>query len=197
MTRPSDAVPRSPQSLARAAQILVGLYALLDPSRPKLFDATDDGLFYSRYVSASALVGLATLVTFLLWFRRCRYNAQALSVGPFAHTPGWAVGAWFTPVLMWWRPRRIALDIHRAVGHDPATDTTVTLINAWWAAWIAHMVAAVTATSTSYADSVVLSVVSQALYLIAAVFVILVIQRMTAAQTRAVAAYAPARVPAA
>jgi hypothetical protein len=55
----------------------------------------------------------------------------------------------------------------------------------------------VTATSTSYADSVVLSVVSQALYLIAAVFVILVIQRMTAAQTRAVAAYAPARVPAA
>ena len=80
MTRPSDAVPRSPQPLARAAQILVGLYALLDPTRPKLFDATDDGLFYSRYVSASALVGLATLVTFLLWFRRCRYNAQ-VSVG--------------------------------------------------------------------------------------------------------------------
>ncbi|MGW9135953.1 DUF4328 domain-containing protein [Streptomyces sp. NPDC055681] len=197
MTRPSDAVPRSPQSLARAAQILIGLYALLDPMRPKLFDATDDRLFYSRYVSASFLVGLATVVTFLLWFRRCRYNAQALSVGPFAHTPGWAVGSWFTPVLMWWRPRRTALDIHRAVGHDPAPDTTVTLINAWWAAWIAHMVGAVMATSTSYADSVVLSVASQALYLIAAVFVILVIQRITAAQTRAVATYVPTQVPAA
>ncbi|MGW6901432.1 DUF4328 domain-containing protein [Streptomyces sp. NBC_00624] len=196
MTRPSDAVPRSPQPLARAAQILVGLYALLDPTRPKLFDATDDGLFYSRYVSASALVGLATLVTFLLWFRRCRYNAQALSVGPFAHTPGWAVGAWFTPVLMWWRPRRIALDIHRAVGHDPATDTTVTLINVWWTTRLAHQAVGTIATSTSYADSILLSVAGQTLNLIASVFVILVIQRITAAQTRAVATYAPAEVPA-
>ncbi|MET8325014.1 DUF4328 domain-containing protein [Streptomyces sp. NPDC005181] len=165
--------------------------------RPRLFDATDHGLFYSRYVSASFLVGLATLVTFLLWFRRCRYNAQALSVGPFAHTPGWAVGAWFTPVLMWWRPRRIALDIHRAVGHDPAPETTVALINAWWATWIAHMTAAVIATRRDYADSVALSVTAQVLYLIAAVLVILVIQRITAAQTRAVATYVPAESPAA
>jgi Domain of unknown function (DUF4328) len=192
MTTSSGAAPHSPQSLARAAQILIGLYALLDPTRPKLFDATDHGPFHSRYLSASYLVGLATLVTFLVWFRRCRYNAQALSVGPFAYTPGWAVGAWFTPVLMWWRPRRIVLDIHRAVGHDPAPDTTVTLINAWWATWIAHTAGALPATSTAYADSVVLSVVSQALYLIAAVLVILVIQRITAAQSSAVAPYAPA-----
>ncbi|MFI5635004.1 DUF4328 domain-containing protein [Streptomyces sp. NPDC051664] len=95
------------------------------------------------------------------------------------------------------RPRRIALDIHRAVGHDPAPDTTVTLINAWWAAWIAHMAGSAMVTSASYADSVVLSVASQALYLIAAVFVILVIQRITAAQTKAVAMYAPVAVPAA
>ncbi len=95
---------------------------------------------------------------------------------------------------MWWRPRRIALDIHRAVGHDPAPDTTVTLINAWWAAWIAHMVGSAMASTASYADSVVLSVVSQAVYLIAAVFLILVIQRITAAQSRAVATYTPAEV---
>ncbi|MET7858723.1 DUF4328 domain-containing protein [Streptomyces sp. NPDC005318] len=192
MKRSPGAIPSTPQSLARAAQILIGLYALLDPMRPRLFSATDHGLFYSRYLSVSFVVGIATLVTFLLWFRRCRYNAQALSVGPFAHSPGWAVGAWFTPVLMWWRPRRIALDIHRAIGHDPAPDTTITLINAWWAAWIAHMAGAMMAASSAYADSVVVLAASQALYLIAAVLLVLVIQRITAAQTSAVTTYAPA-----
>ncbi|MFF1900222.1 DUF4328 domain-containing protein [Streptomyces sp. NPDC058206] len=191
MTRPSDPVPRSPQSLGRAAQILIGLDTLLDPMRPRLFEATDHGLFYSRYLSASFLVSLATIVTFLLWFRRCRYNAQAVSVGPFTHSAGWAVGAWFTPVLMWWRPRRIALDMHRAVGHDPAPDTTVTLINAWWAARLAHLVAATIAATTRYAHSVPLLVTAQALYLISGVLVVLVIQRITAAQTRTVATYAP------
>ncbi|MGW1731716.1 MULTISPECIES: hypothetical protein [unclassified Streptomyces] len=58
------------------------------------------------------------------------------------------------------------------------------------------MAGAVTPTSAGYADSVVLSAVTQAGYLIAAVLVILVIQRITAAQTRAVATYTPAEEPA-
>ncbi|MFD8967553.1 DUF4328 domain-containing protein [Streptomyces sp. NPDC059568] len=182
--------PRDSRRLARAAQIFVALFALLDPLRPTLFTDAEQGErgeLYGRYMQVSSTLGLVAIIVFVLWFRRCRHNAELLSPGSFAHSPGWAVGAWFTPILMFWRPRRIALDIHRALTHNSAPDNTVTLINAWWATWIGHTAAALMATSGD-TTSLPLSITAQALYLIAAVLVIMLIQRFTTAQTPAQAA---------
>ncbi|MYZ36357.1 MULTISPECIES: DUF4328 domain-containing protein [unclassified Streptomyces] len=178
--------PRDSRRLARAAQIFVALFALLDPLRPTLLTGAEQGErgdLYVRYLQISTTVGLVAIIVFVLWFRRCRHNAELLSPGSFTYSPGWAVGAWFTPVLMFWRPRRIALDIHRVLTHGSAPDNTVTLINAWWAAWIGHTAAGLLATSADNTASLPLSITAQALYPIAAVLVIVVIQRFTTAQT--------------
>ncbi|WTE60763.1 DUF4328 domain-containing protein [Streptomyces sp. NBC_01617] len=116
-------------------------------------------------------------------------SQAARRVGWAPHGPGYP-----RPARIAVRPTRIRTS-NTEIRPIPLV-TTVTLINAWWAAWLAHMAGAVTPTSAGYADSVVLSAVTQAGYLIAAVLVILVIQRITAAQTRAVATYTPAEEPA-
>ena len=52
------------------------------------------------------------------------------------YSPGRSLRVWFTPVVMWWAPRRAVLDIWRAGGGAG----TPWLINAWWSAWLAKSV---------------------------------------------------------
>ncbi|MFI9366745.1 DUF4328 domain-containing protein [Kitasatospora sp. NPDC053057] len=79
---------------------------------------------------------LAAAVVFLMWFWRCRVNAEVLAPGRHSYSSGMAVGSWFIPGLMWWAPWRVALDVWRAsgaVGGSP-------LVNAWWIAWLVKSV---------------------------------------------------------
>jgi Domain of unknown function (DUF4328) len=58
------------------------------------------------------------------------------------YAPGWAIGAWFVPVLNFWRPKQIANDIWR--GSDPGypgqqplwREPVSPLLLFWWSAWI-------------------------------------------------------------
>ena len=114
------------------------------------------------------------MVAFLTWFRRCRDNAELRLPGSVSYTRGWALGAWFNPLYMWWRPRRIAMDIYRAGVDRTSPDPNGRLINAWWAAWIASIGAPFLPFDAQGANKV--------LNLIAAVLAIMVIQRITAPQ---------------
>jgi hypothetical protein len=53
------------------------------------------------------------IVFFLVWLSRCRRNAEYL-FGASVAPGGWAVVVWFIPVINWWVPRQIVLDIERA-----------------------------------------------------------------------------------
>ena len=51
---------------------------------------------------------LCTIPVFLVWFSRVRHNAGLW--GPQRRSRGWAIGAWFTPVVNLWFPYQIAAD---------------------------------------------------------------------------------------
>ena len=63
------------------------------------------------------LAFIATIVLFLMWFSRAYQNVERLGGGPLRYGRGWAIGAWFVPVLNLFRPKQIANDIWR--GSDP------------------------------------------------------------------------------
>ena len=61
---------------------------------------------------------------------------------------GWAIGAWFTPVVNLWFPRRIAGDIWDA-STAWGERRSHGLVNAWWALWLLSLLAG-RAAFTSY-----------------------------------------------
>jgi hypothetical protein len=91
-----------------------------------------------------ALVVLAAFVVsavlFIRWFHRAYSNLPALDVTT-RFKRGWAIWAWFVPILWFWRPKQIANDIWRGGFPSPQpmaiTRTEVPgLLGFWWAAWI-------------------------------------------------------------
>lgn len=123
-----------PRPLAVAAQLLVGLQSALQIALG--FAGGTRSETFRTLTPVSVPLFIATVVVFLCWFRRCRLNAEVFAPGTQRHSPGFAVGAWFIPLVWWWMPRRIALDVWRASG--PAGGTW--LIEAWWVAWLAKSI---------------------------------------------------------
>ena len=88
-------------------------------------------------------VFLVAVVLFLRWFHRAYANLPSLR-SERRFKGGWAIGAWFVPILNLWRPKQIANDIWR--GSDPSprsvekgiiSESVPSLLGFWWAAWIA------------------------------------------------------------
>lgn len=57
---------------------------------------------------SQSLTYLATVVVFLVWFRRVRLNAGLFDASAQRMAPGWAVGGWFVPVGNLWLPYQVA-----------------------------------------------------------------------------------------
>jgi len=87
---------------------------------------------------------IACAILFIVWFAPAYRNLRVLGVPDLRFGPGWAIGAWFVPVLNLWRPKQIANDIWR--GSDPEAPASLAgelqlrpvapLVTGWWAAWI-------------------------------------------------------------
>jgi Domain of unknown function (DUF4328) len=111
------------------------------PSLDEL-DASDTRQGIAGLLELATLI--AVVVAFLMWFSRAYKNLAALGATGFRFTPGWAVGAWFVPILNLWRPKQIANDIWRA--SDPAAPpeqgsawrdrATPAVLTIWWIVWI-------------------------------------------------------------
>ncbi|MEU2756991.1 DUF4328 domain-containing protein [Streptomyces albidoflavus] len=86
-----------------------------------------------------SLVYFASIVVFLVWFRRGRVNAEVFD--PYGHTlrRGWAVGSWFVPFANLWLPRRVAVDTWRASA-SPAGRRGTWLLNLWWVTFVVDTV---------------------------------------------------------
>lgn len=203
---------RSPVGLGRAAAAVLGLVIAAD-----LFAIYADLLQYGvagdlldgvhgtgiirRADRADTLYGtagivqttalLTSIVVYLCWFHRVRVNAEVFN--PFGHSRkrGWAIGAWFTPVVNLWMPRRITLDIWDA-SSPWSTPRSHAPVNAWWTLWIISLLAD-RAAFTSYQradgaqelhDAARLMFFSDAVDIAAAAFAILVVLRLTGMQHR-------------
>ncbi|MFI6947131.1 DUF4328 domain-containing protein [Streptomyces sp. NPDC050422] len=204
---------RSPVGLGKAVCVLLGSVAVADVlaigagihSRQVFGDGmADDFLTYDEAGadradmlfqasgSLQVLTFLATVVVFLVWFRRVRQNAEVFDAYAHSMRPGWAIGAWFVPVGALWLPHRVASGIWTASspGGSNRPPTPRGLLHAWWAALLCSEV------FSRYAEQVysdaedrdeILSgfdqvMASDALDIAAAVLAILFVRRLTAMQ---------------
>ena len=76
------------------------------------------------------------MVMFLVWFYRARVNAEGHG-WPQRLSPGWAIGAWFVPVVNYWFPFWIMVDIWRAGLPEQARTKIAILPGVWWASVLA------------------------------------------------------------
>ena len=153
---------------------------------------TDASLSRSGFASmVFVYLTTAAIALFLVWFSRCRRNAQVLSPGVVTGSGAWAVLAWLIPVVNLWVPRGLVLEVRRASSVGTAgTGRDEVLVNVWWAAWAGHTVLTA-ASQLGGGTSLPLLVVAEVLELAAAVLVVFVIQRITALQSRVLAAGSP------
>ena len=81
-------------------------------------------------------------VLFILWFRRAYYNLHQV-VKHLEHSEGWAAGAWFVPILNFFRPYQIMRELYvesekyiSKIKPDYTKKLNVTFVGLWWTLWI-------------------------------------------------------------
>ncbi|MGW4303025.1 DUF4328 domain-containing protein [Streptomyces sp. NPDC004376] len=142
---------RSPVGLGRATVTLLALVAVADLfavwADALQLDSASKGRTSDLADIATGLTGgaqmltlLAATVVYLCWLYRVRGNAEVFDQSGQSLKRGWAIGAWFCPIVNLWFPRRIVLDIWntsaprgRPAGHR--------LIDLWWALWLVSLFA--------------------------------------------------------
>lgn len=164
--------------------------------------SADDFVATTAFVSLPLLI--ATSVVFIIWFFRARKNVELFGLHRPRLGPGWAIGGWVCPVVNLWFPARIASDLWK--GSDTSKGAAdigkpfgrVVLILCWW----------IPLTISSVLDRVVLSLAfddasledeqalddliasdrydaaSEGLMVIAGVFAIMLVRRITALQAQ-------------
>jgi hypothetical protein len=131
---------------------------------------------------------LITGLLFLMWTHRVYLNLTALGAVYLEYSPGWAVGAFFVPVLSLWRPYQVFREIWAesdpgaVIAGDSWTlnllpisqsRSAPALMQFWWAA---YLVKGITVSGIRFENRV--QVAALALEIVAAVLAILVIYRI-------------------
>jgi hypothetical protein len=153
-------------------------------------DASDGRLAVA--LIAGLVVYLLGAVIFIFWFRRAYGNLRYLR-GRMSHGPGWAIGAWFVPILNLFRPWQIAIETW--VGSDldmrdwdTRGERAPRFVHAWWILWtlgtIGDRVYANLSVDTISAErsATIVLIVTLALQLGAGVLAIRLVRRLTRRQ---------------
>jgi Domain of unknown function (DUF4328) len=104
----------------------------------------DDYHTYSAWIGFSGLAFLVSAVVFIAWFNRAYKNLRRLGVQNMRYGPGWAIGAWFVPILSLFRPKQIANDIWRGSERGVEVSTqwhevwVPSLLHWWWGLFLAQ-----------------------------------------------------------
>ncbi|MEV6978858.1 DUF4328 domain-containing protein [Kitasatospora sp. NPDC093806] len=214
---------RSAQGLAVAVTVLLVLSGLLalallvsdvfglravdavlaDGADTEAFDALDAlESLWSLTAGLSVLTLVATAVLFVLWFQRIRANADLFAPHGHKHSSGWAVGAWFTPVVNLWFPWRLVVDCWQASAPVDAEGqrriVSQALVSTWWVSWVGSLVLGRVASVVSRSvaseamgrsaafeevrSALQWEIAASALRAVAAVLVVLVVWRLTGMQ---------------
>jgi Domain of unknown function (DUF4328) len=96
----------------------------------------------STLAGATLLVFVATIVIWLIWQFRATRNLQTWNVG-MRRGSGWAIGAWFVPIIWWWWPAQNVHDLLRGskpslapLGGFAPREPAEPIIGWWWAVWL-------------------------------------------------------------
>jgi hypothetical protein len=111
----------------------------------------------SRIVWGSVEFGVVVLQlllipVFLVWFYRARKNADGRGQDQ-RWGPGWAIGAWVTPIVNFWFPYQIMADIWRANLPTERRANKAWLLGFWWGCWIAGDIFGLIALESARASS--------------------------------------------
>jgi len=145
---------------------------------------------------------IATIISFIMWFHRAYKNLHAMNTRILQFTPGWAIGAWFVPILNLGRPFVIMKEIWEETQsaslptEEKHLVSPTTIIGWWWAFWIMNsIIGNASGRITRAADSIDgylfstgFSIFSDSVDMIAMILTLVMINRMTEYEKR-LAAY--------
>ena len=83
-------------------------------------------------------IGLMSSILVLSWIHRANYNARQLGATGLKFTPGWAVGWYFIPIAMFWKPYQAMKEIWQA-SFNPTRwweEEKPPLLPLWWGLWL-------------------------------------------------------------
>jgi hypothetical protein len=79
---------------------------------------------------------LASMVAFCFWIYRANANLHAFGIGNL-HSPGWAVGTYFIPVVSLWLGYGVMREVWDKSGPpDSVLDGKGWLLPVWWGSWV-------------------------------------------------------------
>jgi len=162
-------------AISIAASVLVGLVALVD-----VLETIAEARGLGPQASLLAVVYLLALITaavvFVVWLWQVRSNAEMVA-GPASQRlgKGWAIGAWFCPVVNFWFPHQYVVDVWRASA--PNRENSGEGIVLGW--WLCYLAANISGRIATYGNGVSVAFVSAGLDVASAVLVVLVIRRIT------------------
>ncbi|WP_234390600.1 DUF4328 domain-containing protein [Streptomyces sp. MMG1533] len=152
-------VPRSSRGLLALAAALLAAVALSDlfavfvGARIYTLIDEDQGFVtgpqqeldaaYSLYQTAGnvqVVLYLPCAVLFVVWFFRMRRNTGLLAPDRFRRGPGWAVAGWLIPLVHFWMPYRVAVEMWGAAAPLPADGepyrASIWPVNLWWGLFV-------------------------------------------------------------
>ena len=190
--------PFSPlRGLSVAVCLLLGLYAavsLVGLAATLLLPAASQEILDSVVTLFQFLLLLSGGVCFLIWTYRLTANLRSFGVPGLKHTPGWAVGYFFVPIMSLYRPYQIFREIWQ--GSDPAAPAAPDwrklpvppLLGLWWFFWIlTNMVGNLSARTadTQGLDHHSIDLVDNAIGFVSALLALWMVRRVTARQEAA------------
>ncbi|MFE9444822.1 DUF4328 domain-containing protein [Streptomyces sp. NPDC006602] len=152
-------VPRSSRGLLVAASALLAVVALSDlfavfvGARIHTLIDGDQGFAtapqekldaaYSLYQTTGNVqvtLYLPCAIVFVAWFFRMRRNTGLLAPDRFSKGPGWAIAGWLIPLVHFWMPYRVAVDMWGAATPLPSDGepyrASIWPVNVWWALFV-------------------------------------------------------------
>lgn len=169
---------------------------LLERVRDGLVVTFEEAAASDATVSTAGLLYLTSLIAaavlYLRWIHRAVANLEWVRSGsptdPLRFSPGWAVGWYFVPIMNLFRPFQVMGELYR---ESNAAHRTSPLIAVWWALWLIAVVTGpgVTGLFTDPStEAAIVSdwriIVSEAVLVVDAVLIYLIIDRITAWQER-------------
>ncbi|MDF1545566.1 MAG: DUF4328 domain-containing protein [bacterium] len=85
----------------------------------------------------SGLIGLVTIILFLVWCYRGSVNARALGASGMSFSPAWAVGWWFIPLANLIMPYFVVKEFYKA-GKSPdnwQSEECDMIVHVWFGCW--------------------------------------------------------------
>jgi uncharacterized membrane protein len=144
------------------------------------------------------IVYIISGITFLRWFRRAYYNLHQ-KVTKLSNTDGWAVAAWFIPIVNLYMPYQIMKELYVktknyffSLGFDTYVSLHLRLLVFWWTLWIGNNIfgqiiyrmSKDAASLTQLANITILSIIGSVIGVVLAIVTIRVIKNYADAECK-------------